>query len=102
MSDRLTAMYAQGRLPNYEYKKGLVGLAHDLMELGEKEDAVSTISRLDDDYVDNGLPAQMDAEPAFRVVAVALGKLLRGTADPVDLDLEQALLTHPRTQSKLC
>jgi hypothetical protein len=102
MSDALFSMHIRGQLPAQEYKKGLISLAHDLIELGEREDAVAMVSRLDDDYVDNVLPAQMDAEPDFRVIAIALGKFLRGSADPVDVDLEQALLTHSKVQSKPC
>jgi len=102
MSETLSSMYARGRLPAIEYKKGLVSLAHDLIELGEHEEAVSMIGKLDDDYVDNTLPVQMETEPDFRVVAVALGKLLRGTADPVDVEVEQALMIHSGVQTKLC
>jgi hypothetical protein len=102
MSDALDSLHLQGRLPSAEHKKGLVALAHDLIELGEREEAVSMIGRLGDDYVDNTLPGQMEAEPEFKVVAVALGKFLRGTADPVDVEIEQALLTHSKVVSKPC
>jgi len=102
MSDAITSMHVRGQLPASEYKKGLLALAHDLIELGEREDAVTLIARLDSDYVDKVLPVQMNEDATFKVVATALGKLLRGSADPVDVELEQALLTHVNTQTKPC
>ncbi len=95
-------MRSRGQLPDAEYKKGLVAIAHDLIELGESEDAACLVSRLDDDYVDNTLPLQMAIDPGFRVVAVALGKYLRAAADPVDVEMEQALMTQPKVVSKPC
>lgn len=102
MSDAITSMHVRGQLPGPEYKKALVSLAHDLIDLGEREDAVTLIARLDSDYVDKVLPVQMGEDAIFRVIAIALGKLLRGSADPVDVELEQALLTHVSTQTKPC
>jgi hypothetical protein len=102
MSDALSLMHVRGQLPAKEYKKGLMSLAHDLIELGEREDAVTLVARLDSDYVNEVLPGQMEADPIFKVVATALGKFLRESANPVDVDLEQALLTHVSMQTKPC
>jgi len=102
MTDALTAMHVRGQLPGADYKKGLISIAHDLIELGEREDAVMLVGRLDSDYVDQVLPAQMKDDAIFKVIATALGKFLRGSADPVDVELEQALLTHVNRQTKPC
>jgi len=94
----LRTMLKSGEIHGYDYYKALVDLAARWILLGRREDAVSLICELSEDYVEHGMPAQMEADPKFKRKAHAVAAWLDPTITDIsddDVELSAMLLKTP-------
>lgn len=87
------SLFARGEIDEFTFCKGLVQIAHGWVLHGNKNRASGLVGNLTHKYVDRVLPEQMEADPAFRSKAVAVGAAIGGELDEGEVEIDFALLT---------
>jgi hypothetical protein len=94
----LRTMFRKGELDAHDYYKSLMDLIARWILLGRREDAVSLLCELPEDYIAHGMPFQMEQDPQFKIKAHAVAAYLEPTIPQIDTDdveLAAILLKKP-------